>query len=69
MAELNLDNDYDSQYERLTSSRENTDLRALLDVRRAQRKQQAKNWPPIRATPKEEHLTQMHAQIDWLLAK
>ena len=69
VVDSNLDDDYDSEYEGSAGSRESADLRGRLDAWRAQPGQQPKNWPPVRATPKEERLTQMHAQIDRLLAE
>ena len=69
VANLNLDDEYDSEYECSAGSRENADLRARLDAQRAQREQQVENRPPVRATPEEEHLSQMQAQIDRLLAE
>ena len=65
----NLDDGYDSENERSAGSRESTDLRARLNVRRARPEQQAESRPPVRATPEEEHLSQMQAQIDRLLAE
>ena len=65
----NLDDDYDSKYERLASSKESPNLRAQLDTRWAQREQQTENWPPIRAPLEEKCLTQIQAQINWLLAE
>ena len=66
---LNLDDEYDSDYEHSAGSKESLDLRARLDARRAQHEQQAKSRPPVRATPNEEGLSQMQAQIDRLLAE
>ena len=65
----NLDDGYDSENERLATSRESTDLRARLNARRARPEQQAESRPPVRATPEEERLSQMQAQIDRLLAE
>ena len=69
IADSNLDDEYNSDHERLAGSRESPDLRLQLEARRAQREQQAKSRPPIRATPEEERLSQMQAQIDRLLAE
>ena len=65
----NLDDGYNSENERSTGSRDNTDLRARLNARWARPEQQAKSRLPVRATPEEEHLSQMQAQIDRLLAE
>ena len=65
----NLDDGYDSEYERLVGSKKRIDLRTWLNARRAQHEQQAESRPPVRATPEEESLSQMQAQIDLLLAK
>ena len=43
----NLDDKYDSEYERSTGSRESADLRARLDARRAWCQQQAENRPLV----------------------
>ena len=69
IADPNLDDKYDSDYERLVGSRESPDLRSQLDAWRAQREQQAESRPPVRATLEEEWLSQMQAQIDRLLDK
>ena len=69
VTDSNLDDDYDSEYRRSAGSRDCADLRAWLDARRVQRKQQAENQPPVRATPEEERLTQIQAKIDRLLAE
>ena len=69
VADLILDKEYDCEYEHSAGFRESADLRAQLDAQRARREQQAENKPPVRATPKEERLSQMQAQIDWLLAE
>ena len=47
VANLNLEDDYDSEYERSAGSRESVDLRARLDARRAQREQQVENRLPV----------------------
>ena len=69
MADPNLDDEYDSEYERSTGSKESANLRAWLDAQRVQREQHAENKPPVRATPEEESQSQMQAQIDRLLAE
>ena len=53
VADPNLDDNYDSEYERLAGSRESANLCAQPDARRAQREQQAENRPPVRVTPEE----------------
>ena len=65
----NLDDGYDSENERSAGSRESADLRARLNARRARPEQQAESRPLVRATPKEERLSHMQAQIDQLLAE
>ena len=64
-----MDDDYNSEFEHSASSRGSADLCAQLNARHAQREQQAENQPPVWATPEEENLMQMQAQIDWLLAE
>ena len=59
VADPNLDDDYDSEYERSAGSKESTDLGAWLDARWAQHEQKAKNQPLVRAKLEEERLTQM----------
>ena len=69
VADLNLDDNYDSEYEHLASSRGSADLCPRLNAQWAQHEQQVENRPPIQATPEDEHLTQMQAQIDQLLVE
>ena len=47
IADLNLDDEYDSDYELSAGSRESPDLRAQLDALRVQHEQQAKSRPPV----------------------
>ena len=69
VADPNLDDEYDSEYEHSADSKESANLHARLDTQRAQREQQAESKPLVRATPEEERLSQMQAQIDRLLAE
>ena len=67
--DLNLDDGYDSENERLVGSRESANLRARLNAQRARPEQQGESRPPIQVTPGEERLSLMQAQIDQLLAE
>ena len=65
----NLDDGYNPENQLSAGSRESVDLRARLNAGRARSEQQAESRPPVRATPEEERLSQIQAQIDRLLAK
>ena len=53
----NLDDEYNSENERLAGFRESANLSTRLNARRVRPEQQAESRPPVRATLEEEHLS------------
>ena len=69
MADPNLDDEYDSEYEHPAGSRERADQCARLDAQKARHEQLVENKPHVRAMPKEKCLSQIQVLVDRLLAE